>query len=124
MSHIGPSCGISATSSEGMPSDLIREWTPARVNPEPRSDSIGTEMALVLERVELVLARHGDSERAQSVLHPDRTPVLGQPLRQRATGPRAFTGGGACQRNARRLQPGVHLGPREPPLGLLATEQG
>ncbi len=37
-----------------MPSDLIRGWIPVRVkktrqnkNPEPRSDSIGTERALV-----------------------------------------------------------------------------
>src|SRR5882757_7616751 len=80
-------------------------------------------MTLVLERVELVLARHGDSERTQRVLHPDRTAVLGQHLRQPAIGHRAFIEVGAHQRHAARLQPGVHLGPREPPLGLLATEQ-
>ncbi len=51
---------------------------------------LGQVEALIRERIELVLARHGDSERSQRVLHLDRTAVLGQHLLQPAVGHRTF----------------------------------
>src|SRR6185312_16228795 len=88
-----------------------------------RVSHIGPSLASILERIELVLAGHRDRERTQRMLHLDRTRVLGQHLRQPAIGHRTFIEVGAYQRHAARLQPGVHLDPREPPLGLLAAKQ-
>jgi hypothetical protein len=56
----------------------------------------GQVKALVLERIELVLAGHGDRERAQRMLHLDRASVFGQHLRQSAVGHRAFIEVGAA----------------------------
>ncbi len=85
--------------------------------------SLAPAGALILERIELAIARHHNGKRPQHVQHPHAAGVMRQHVRQPPVSHRALVEVGADQRHAARLQPCIHFRAREMPFGFLAAEQ-
>src|SRR6266849_8098815 len=76
----------------------------------------------ILERIEFARARHRYSEWPQHVQHLHGAGMLGDDFRPPPVRHRALIEISAAQRHAARLQPCIHFGANESPLGFFAAE--
>src|SRR6266542_4670053 len=101
------------TSSRVMRSACQEQQAAVAVSPFARACAIAASRAkrLVLERVVDLSAGHGDAERAELVLHPDRVAVRGEHLRQALVDLRRLVRPAADQDDALGAQASLHSRP-------------